>query len=307
MKKCGSCEALAHPAALRARRVEPLPRGIVGARLALGVAVASLGCGPALALRDGAQPLSPARLVALPVSVLEFQVGASEAITPRWDWTRQAQRNVEEALARRLSAHGGRFVDGAAANRLPAYVDFRRWSEVTLREIIGELKGRLPHKHRSVSEWRYDPGLAAWREPLRADFVLISFFFDGHDTWGRKTVNAFALAPSDPVHAVKRDIACAVELATGRLAWCAFNPGGMYWLIDPANAELAVDQLLRPLWPGDAPAPPTPQPTEEPPPAAARETPAGAGPAPAPAAGHLRPVPPMGPDELLTDAVENSR
>ena len=178
----------------------------------MGLVLAAGGCGPAFLLSVPQAPEDCRRIAAGPavVSVFEFDAGGN--LKQRNDWTYDASRNVDAAVAARVKRSGGRtFAAEDLAHTDVTSDDFRHWGSATLQEIAGTIAKTRSSAHHSVAEWRFPQSLATWRAALGSDFALIVLFVDAYEP----------AAPSSRYDAAQTGIACLVDFADGRIVACA--------------------------------------------------------------------------------------
>jgi hypothetical protein len=241
----------------------------VTAKLPPAVALLSLvgACVPALTMQDPKVHVTPSQVAIMPalVQVSELAVSGDKL---RDDWTTQARRNVDAVLDAVASANGAsvlrpELLDGAEV----PYERFRRWSGQALIEIGLRLEGAGLEDTRSVTDWRFGPGLESWRAALRSDFVLVVRFIDAHESAGMIVANLFSTVQ---VHARQTGIACAVRLSNGAIVWCEHRVDPYGELRRLQDAHRAVDALVSPLLPQRQlrihPPPPLPSAPTPPPP-----------------------------------------
>jgi hypothetical protein len=198
------------------------------------------GCGPSIVMHPPGADIVPKRLGALPTQGVEWEFDFDGNRTLQRAWTVAARTSLDDATNYQLSLHGGSFFEEDALGGLPAYERFRRWSESTLLEIMGEALGRSRDRHESVLAWGFASNLEPWRQALASDFVLISLFLDGHNSTGRALAVAFAGGKL----AAQRAIACVVRLSDGRVVWCQLMEIGRWNIRKRAGAQQVVAALL---------------------------------------------------------------
>jgi hypothetical protein len=209
------------------------------------------GCAPGLATRVPVVRIVPGRLAAGPSNVSVFEFGGDGSLTSRPDWASDAAKNVDVAVAARVTGNGGRtFVPEDVAHTDVPYGDFRRWTSAALQEIAGALAGTRASAHRSVAEWRYPQSLSTWRAALGADFVLAVLFADAYEPAGQ---GAAAAPASAAYRAAQTGIACAVSLGDGRIVWCETARAGFGDLRAAEAARAAVGAIVTELCPKTAP------------------------------------------------------
>lgn len=223
-------------------------RPLVGSGRMLAAAVLAVltsSCS-SLATRVPDVSISAPRMVVMPAYVEVFELNASGETVFRPDWQAVAARNVETALERLIRANGARmFSEKDVGETKVRYSAFRRWTTVSMEEILDELDGRSHADHHSVGEWRFPFKLATWREALNADFALVVRFWDGFQSPDLALLNMVA-----PVrHTGKQTgVACVLDLRDGRVVWCDRTARGYGDLRAPADAEKAVGRLLKSLF-----------------------------------------------------------
>jgi len=205
---------------------------------------AMVGCAPALSTRTAGVTIVPSRIAVGPAMVSVFEFDRSGGLAQRADWTSAAAQNVDDAIAARVAASGGRtFVPADVAHTDVSYGDFRRWSSGALQEIARQLDGTRPSARRSVSEWRYPQSLSTWRAALAADFVVAVLFVDAYEAAAQATPAA------ERYRAAQTGIACAVDLGDGRIVWCDSAREAFGDLRTPVDARGAVATIAAELWP----------------------------------------------------------
>ncbi|HVU49103.1 MAG TPA: hypothetical protein VHL80_00350 [Polyangia bacterium] len=259
-----------------------------GARLLIAVVAAASGCA-SLELHPPGAGLAPARLVGLQTTGIEWRYDFDGNRTVDKPGTVLAKSNVDDGINAQLSAHGGRFFEDTTLLDLPSYDAFRKWGESALLEIMHEVLTRGT-THESVREWMFSPGLAGWRRPLQADFVVISLFLDGHNSAGRALAVAFAGGKL----AAQRAIACVVRLQNGQIVWCQFQTN-QWNILQRAGGHALAAALLGPMFRMVERSPPAPP---EPPAPETSVTPPAP---PGPPAAASAPVAPSGPVDQATD------
>jgi len=213
----------------------------------LGVAglLLSVGCGPTLGMRVPDAPVVQARLAAIPPFVRSFTYGASGRATDTDERGYEDVEHLNEALACRLSAHGGRFYDGPSLKGIDGMAELSLWGTRAMADIWRQSNGTRDVRYKNVGHYRFREDASDIREKLGADFLLLTFFIDGHNTTGRNVLNI--LSPLSEKSTARREaVACVVRLDDGRLVWCAFRR--LDQRIDTtAGAQNTVDQMLEPL------------------------------------------------------------
>lgn len=217
------------------------PVGIGGrGLLALTLAVGLAGCISTTVMKYPGVEVASRRLAAFP----------SEGIVWSWDFYGkrtadekggiETRKNLDDSINYRLRRHGGRSFDAASIDGLEHARAFRSWAVDTLTALIAQRFSDAEKPHLDVGDFRFPESLESWREPLDADFVLVTFFLDGHDTQGR----AIAVAIAGGYRAARRAISCAVHLQSGRVVWCNFDVAMKGDLKQRWGAQQEVDLLL---------------------------------------------------------------
>jgi hypothetical protein len=181
---------------------------------------AAAGCGSAFQLRVPGAPRGCGRLAAGPAVVSVFEFDANASLKPRGDWTYDANRNVDAAVAARVKQGGGRpFVAADVAHTDVTADDFRHWTSVALQEIAGKIAGTKSSPHQSVGEWRFPQSLTTWRAALGADSVLALLFIDAYEP-GAPTGGGSSASTSSRYDAAQTGIACLVNVDDSRIVAC---------------------------------------------------------------------------------------
>jgi len=184
---------------------------------------------------------------------------------PNGDWTDQARRNIETALAAQQQALGNRVIpapvaDGDAARLVADYAAlFAAVSQSVIRYqfFAGD---RLPTKKRATQAGRFDwtlgPGIARLPGARDADYALFLSTSDAYGSTGRKLLQIVAmLGPGIPLSAGEHaGYAGLVDLRTGDLLWLNADRAMGGDLRTPEGAARRVQQLLADF-PGSTPAP----------------------------------------------------
>lgn len=221
-----------------------------------------VGCAAPFAMRDAGVPVSPARVVGLPVHVESFTLDASREIRERSDWESSAQANLDISVNYRVSTHGGRFVGERDLKKVACYGEFDRWSKSALAGVLRHARG-LRSSATGVYAWRFPVSLEAWRKVFDADFALISLFLDGEETGGRSALNVAGMFAGAGAAFARNDaLACLIDLRDGRLVRCGYAERARAMAInmstsvrDRGGAQLAVDVLATQLY-SEQPLPP---------------------------------------------------
>jgi hypothetical protein len=201
--------------------------------------VAAAGCRSGFALRVPAAPKDCARIAAGPavVSVVEFD--ASGGLKRRDDWTYDAARNVDAAVAARVTRAGGRtFAAPDVAHTDVAADDFRHWTSATLQEIAGQIAGTKFSPRKSVGDWRFPESLTTWRAALGADFALTLVFVDAYEPAAPTSTG------SARYDVAQTGIACLVDLNDSRIVACGTSTHRFGDLRTGESARDAVDDVV---------------------------------------------------------------
>jgi hypothetical protein len=200
-----------------------------------------MGCATP-AMRDPSVKVVPERLAAVPTEGVVWEFDSNGKRTISEQGTVAAIKNLDESISYRLWLQGGHSIGTDAFEGFKWAVPFREWSRRMMREIMSERLGHANTKHESVTEWRYGPALASWRDRLGADFLLVSLFLDGRNTTGRNVL----VVLGGGTLAARRAMACIVRLEDGRVVWC--NLIEFRWLLEQrAGAQGLADSLLKEL------------------------------------------------------------
>ncbi|HUD95116.1 hypothetical protein [Sphingobium sp.] len=181
---------------------------------------------------------------------------------PNADWTDQARRNIDEALARRQDVLGNRVVaapisygeDARLVEEYSALFAAVSQSVIQYQFFVGN---RLPTKKRDnkvdVFEWSLGSGVAALPGAKDADYALFIYNKDAYGSTGRKLLQvAAAFGGVGITSGEHAGYAGLVDLKTGDLLWLNADGamGGDVREVD--GAEKRVGQLLE-EFPGSVP------------------------------------------------------
>lgn len=181
---------------------------------------------------------------------------------PNGDWTDQARRNIDAALARRQASLGNSIVvppdyHGEDARRVEEYSAlFAAISQsvITYQFFVGN---RLPTKKRDnkadIFDWSLGPGVADLPGARDADYALFLYNKDEFGSTGRKMLQIVAMMGGVGITSgVHQGYAGLVDLKTGDLLW--LNADGQMGgdVRTPDGAEKRVGQLLE-EFPGSIP------------------------------------------------------
>ncbi len=189
---------------------------------------------------------------------------------PNGDWTDEARRNLEAALAQRQATLGNRIVVapvgyGEAAGKVAEYTAlFAAVSQsvITYQFFIGN---RLPTKKRDnktgAFDWSLGPDIAQLPGAKDADYALFLYNRDAYGSTGRKLLQVAALlGPGIAIASGEhRGYAGLVDLKTGDLLWLNADNAMGGDVRTPEGAQKRVGQLLE-GFPGSSPAAPAPAP-----------------------------------------------
>lgn len=232
----------------------------IAAAMAVAVAAAPAAAQERTALRKG---FDPASLRGKTVLVMRpsVRVGAQSTggmFEPNGDWTDQARRNIDGALARVQATLGNKVVaapeaygeDARLAEEYAALFAAVSRSVITYQFFPGN---RLPTKKRDnradVFDWSLGTGVAALPGAKDADYALFLYNKDAYGSTGRKLLQVVALL--GPGVAVKSGehagYAGLVDLKTGDILWLNAD-GAMGGDVRTAEgADKRVAQLLEGL------------------------------------------------------------
>ncbi len=184
---------------------------------------------------------------------------------PNGDWTEQARRNLESALAEQQQRIGNRVVTapesyGADAQRVEEYAALFAAVSQSVIDYQFFVGNRLPTKKRdnrtSTFDWSLGSGIAALPGAKDADYALFLYNKDAYGSTGRKLLQVVALL--GPGIAVKSGehagYAGLVDLKTGDLLWLNADNAMGGDVRTPEGAQKRIGQLLEGL-PGSKPAP----------------------------------------------------
>lgn len=209
--------------------------------LALAAGTAAAGCGPGFRLSVPGAPKDCRRIAAGPAVVSVFESDANGGLKQRADWTYDASRNVDAAVAARVRRGGGRTIAPAdVAHTDVTSDDFRHWGSTTLQDIAGAITKTRPSAHQSVADWRFPQSLATWRAALQSDFGLLVLLIDAYEVAGPESSSS----TSSRYDTAQTGIACLVDFSDGRIVAC--NPAARRFgdLRTGESARDAVEDLV---------------------------------------------------------------
>jgi len=210
---------------------------------------AAAGCGPAFRLVVTDAPKDCRRIAAGPAVVSVFEFEASGSLKQRDDWTYDAGRNVDAAVAARVKRGGGRtFVAADVAHTDVTSDDFRHWGSGALQEIGGTIARTRSSAHQSVADWRFPQSLSTWRAALGADFVLILLFVDAYEVVAPATAGSSS-STSSRYDAAQTGIACLVDTNDGRIVACGTSTRRFGDLRTAEAARDAVEDIVARICP----------------------------------------------------------
>lgn len=102
-----------------------------------------------------------------------------------------------------------------------------RWGAKAAREIAEANGGSNPSGRSSIWEWKNGRDLRPLQRAMGADFALVFFVRDVRESSGQRLVDAWpAERARKAIHKEEGDfkrilVACALELASGRMVWCS--------------------------------------------------------------------------------------
>ena len=151
----------------------------------VGMAFIVTGCVRTPAMQfPGAQVVSR-RLAALPSVGVVWNYDFDGKRTVDNEGGLKVQQNIDDSITYRVRRHGGRSFRASAIEGLEHAQAFRSWAIDALAEIMSERLGGSEARHATVGDFRFGESLGSWRSQLDADFVLVTFVLDGHNTAGR--------------------------------------------------------------------------------------------------------------------------
>lgn len=181
---------------------------------------------------------------------------------PNADWTEEATKNIEIALAELQTELGNEVIEapeayGEAAQNLQEHMELFAAvsrSVITYQFFVGQ---RLPTKKRDnredVFDWSLGDGVSTLPGADEADYGLFIFNKDAYGSTGRKLLQGLALLGGVGIQSGEHQgFAGLVDLKTGDLLWlnADFAMGGD--VRKPEGAEKRVSQLLE-EFPGSVP------------------------------------------------------
>ncbi|MBH1991258.1 MAG: hypothetical protein I8H86_00065 [Sphingomonadaceae bacterium] len=173
---------------------------------------------------------------------------------PNGDWTDQARKNIDEALAKRQGTLGNTVVTapvsyGDEAQLVEEYSALFATVSQSVIQYQFFVGNRLPTKKRDnkadVFEWSLGSGVAALPGAKNADYALFIYNKDAYGSTGRKLLQvAAALGGVGITSGEHAGYAGLVDLKTGDLLWLNADGamGGDVREVD--GAEKRVGQLL---------------------------------------------------------------
>jgi hypothetical protein len=184
-------------------------------------------------------------MVAMPVTVLAFELDASDERTLEEEATDAMRSNVDDAVRAEAAARGIRFVtrelDGQDQATKSLYGRLWRWSAKASLEIAAQATGHRDFGRHSVGDWRFPGNLVPLAAALQADTALSVFVRDTSETTGRRILSGLA---GMYTYWKKIGVACLVSLHDGRMVWCETKVDAWFDLKDPNVASDAIGDLL---------------------------------------------------------------
>jgi hypothetical protein len=214
-------------------------------RLAFAVlALEAVGC-TSFQNRVPDVPIAPARMVVMPVTVLAFELDASDERTLQEEATDAMRSNVDDAVRAEAAARGIRFVtrelDNQDQGTKSLYGRLYRWTAKVSLEIAAQATGRRDFGRHSVGDWRFPGDLAPLAAALQAETALSVFVRDTSETTGRRLMGGLGGVYT---YWKKIGVACLVSLHDGRMVWCETKVDAWFDLKDPKVASDAIGELL---------------------------------------------------------------
>jgi hypothetical protein len=190
-------------------------------------------------------PVAPERTVVMPVTVLAFEVDASDERTVKEDATDAMRDNVDAAVRAQAASRGLRVVARELDDQDQAvkslYGRLWRWSAKVSLEIAAQATGRRDFGRKSVGDWRFPGNVAPLGPALQADTALSIFVRDTTESTGRRILAGMSGSYS---YWKKIGVACLVSLHDGRMLWCETKVDAWRDLRDPQTATAAITDLL---------------------------------------------------------------
>lgn len=230
-------------------------------RFLVAAALATCVAGPAAAQErtaiKGGFTLAPQSGKTILVFRPKVRVGAQSTggmFEPNADWTDQARRNIDTALARHQGKLGNIVVMapetyGADAQRVEEYSALFAAISQSVIQYQFFAGNRLPTKKRDnkadIFEWSLGRGVSALPGADKADYALFIYNKDAYGSTGRKLLQAAALLGGIAVQSGEHQgYAGLVDLKTGDLLWLNAD-GAMGGDVREADgADKRVGQLL---------------------------------------------------------------
>jgi len=174
---------------------------------------------------------------------------------PNGDWTDEARKNIEAALATRQETLGNRVISapdaiGDDARLVEEYSELFAAVSQSVINYQFFAGNRLPTKKRdnkaNVFDWSLGSGIAALPGAKDADYALFIYNKDAYGSTGRKILQVVALL--GPGIAIKSGehagYAGLVDLKTGDLLWLNVDGAMGGDVRTPDGAQKRVGQLL---------------------------------------------------------------
>jgi hypothetical protein len=208
--------------------------------------VALQGCGWGLHMRVPDVVVVPGRTVLLPAKALAYRLDFGDNRIEEEPLTSNLQEMVDEEISRQARAKGVvptpdekiRACGPACVSLMATLVP---WSTKAAMEIAATRAGHGLRGRDSVSDWKSRRDFGPLRKAMDADFALVVYVRDARETDGRVIGEMFS---GGYTYFKQVCIACAVELASGRMVWCESKVDRRFDLRSRAGVRAMVEHLL---------------------------------------------------------------
>jgi hypothetical protein len=173
----------------------------------------------------------PARTIILPVTAIGYDLDDNDEHSNEGERTRALERTVAVEFERQARQKGAlplsfEKVRACGDNCVSLLSTAIRWGAKSTTEIAVAHAGTNRSGKSSVGEWRNSRDFRPLQRALEADFALVLFVRDAHETAGRQF--AEAQLNRRAFKSIRNDddftqiaATCALELASGRIVWCS--------------------------------------------------------------------------------------
>ena len=204
------------------------------------------GCGSGLKMRVPDVKVIPARTIFLPVSTRAYELDFGDNRTEEAERAGEMEKRIGVEVERQARAKGALPVPtdrirGCGSRCVSLLATLINWGETAAKEIAASKYGAINLGRSSVAEWQNKRDFGPLRQAVDADFALVVYVRDTRETDGRAIGNAFI---GRSTHFKQVGVACAVELLSGRMVWCASVVDQWDDLTSPDEARRAVQELL---------------------------------------------------------------